>query len=105
MTNRSMQLPLSELTPGMVLSDDLRDSWGNILLPQGTKLTEVTLESLKRYEISTLPILSEELSEAEETAKLEHQQQRIGILFRKSAEDKATHSLMQFMHKFRQGEQ
>ncbi|MGZ3158940.1 MAG: hypothetical protein ACXU7D_10035 [Burkholderiaceae bacterium] len=104
MTSRSTQLPLTQLTPGMVLSDDLRDSWGNILLPQGTKLTEVTLESLKRYKINTLPILSEELSEAEEAAKLEHQQRRLSILFRKSTEDKATHLLMQFMQKFRQGE-
>ncbi len=104
MTSRSVQLPVSELAAGMVLSDDLRDSWGNILLPQGTKLTEVTLEALKRYEIDTLPILSEELSEAEEAAKLAHQQQRLGILFRKSGGDKAAQLLMQFMHAFRQGE-
>lgn len=104
MTNRSVQLPLSELAPGMVLSDDLRDSWGNILLPQGSKLTEVTLEALKRYEIATLPILSEELSEAEQVARLEHQLQRLGVLFRKSADDKAAHLLMQNIRNFRQGE-
>ena len=46
----------------MVLADDLRDGWGNILLPQGTKLTELTLESLKRYDINELAILSEELA-------------------------------------------
>lgn len=104
MTNRSTLLPLSELAPGMVLSDDLRDSWGNILLPQGSKLTEVTLEALKRYKINELPILSEELSEAEQAAKLALQQKRIGVLFRKSAEDKTAHLLMQFVGKFRQGE-
>jgi hypothetical protein len=104
-TSRSTLLPLSALTPGMVLSDDLRDSWGNILLPQGSKLTEVTLEALKRYDINELPIRSEELSEAEQAARSAQQQQRIGILFRKSGENKASDMLMQFVHKFRQGEQ
>lgn len=103
MTSRSTLLPLSEVTPGMVLSDDLRDSWGNILLPQGSKLTEVTLESLHRYEIDALPILSEELSEAEEAAELARQQQRVAILFRKSTEDKASDLLLQIVRKFREG--
>jgi hypothetical protein len=104
-TSRSTLLPVSALSPGMVLSDDLRDGWGNILLPQGSELTEVTLEALKRYDISELPIVSEELTEAEQTAKLKQQQQRIGILFRNSEANKATDMLMQFVRKFRQGEE
>ena len=105
MTGRTTLLPLSELMPGMVLSDDLRDSWGNILLPLGSKLTEVTLEALKRYDIHELPILTEELSEAELAAKRALQQQRIGTLFRKSADDKAAQLLMQFVRQYRQGDQ
>jgi hypothetical protein len=88
----------------MVLSDDLRDAWGNILLPQGTKLTDVTLESLKRYKIATLPILREELSEAEQAAKSELQQRRIEVLFRKSGDDKAAQLLKQYVSAFRRGE-
>jgi hypothetical protein len=91
--------------PGMVLSDDLRDSWGHILLPQGSQLTELTLESLKRYDVTELPILFEELSAEELAAKAAQQLQRIGILFRKSADSKAAQLLMQYVHTFRQGEQ
>jgi hypothetical protein len=102
-TSRSTQLPVDELTPGMVLSDDLRDNWGNILLPQGAKLTEATLESLKRYKIKSLAVQLEELSEAEEAEKLSRQLERIDILFRKSSEQKTTQQLMQFVRKFREG--
>ena len=51
MTSRSEQLELDKVSAGMVLSDDLLDSQGQILLPQGTSLTEATLASLRRHDV------------------------------------------------------
>lgn len=103
MTPRSKQFPLAAALPGMVLADDLRDAWGNILLPQGAKLTEATLTSLRRYSIEALPILSEELSADEEAAEMERHQQRLMILFRKNTSDKASLLLQQYVSNFRLG--
>lgn len=103
MTHSSKQTPLDEALPGMVLADDLLDSQGHILLPQGTKLTEAIFVSMRRYDIETLPILTEELSVVEEAAEIERHLQRLPILFRKNCDDKASLLLQQYVSKFRMG--
>jgi hypothetical protein len=49
--------PLSEVRPGMTLSDVLLDDRGNVLLAQGVVLTEAMLGSLARHGVASLPIL------------------------------------------------
>lgn len=103
MTSRSKQLALDEVTPGMVLSDDLLDSHGQILLPQGVMLSDATLTSLRRHDVETLPILCGALSEAEITAELERHKQRLAVLFRKHDDDEASALLLQYVTHFRMG--
>ena len=49
-------LPLAQARAGMVLSGELRDAHGQVLLPEGTILTPSMLASLGRYGIDTLPV-------------------------------------------------
>lgn len=103
MASRSKQLGLDAVTPGMVLSDDLLDSHGQVLLPQGATLTEATLASLRRHAIDALPILCEPLSEAEVAAEQDRHQQRLTRLFRKHTNDEATALLLEYVTRFRLG--
>jgi hypothetical protein len=103
MSNRSKQMALNDVMPGMVLAEDLLTPRGKVILPKGATLTDSTLNSLKRYEVETLTVvLSEEMSAAEEAAERTRYQERIESLFRKSS-DKAAALLRQYVSAFRAG--
>lgn len=104
MTNRSKQLALNTVIPGMVLSDDLLDDQGKILLPEGTTLTEPILASLARHNIAILPILCEALSTVDEAAELRRRKARLARLFRKHVDDEATELMLQYVTHYRAGE-
>src|SRR4051812_942230 len=62
MTSNYQPLNLAQVQPGMVLSDELLDVQGHVLLPQGTVLTEAMLALMPRHGISVLPILQQQVS-------------------------------------------
>lgn len=102
---RNYQVTLDEASPGMVLSDDLLDAQGSVLLPAGTTLSESTLNSLRRREVDMLPILGDELPDVDDAAAMEKHKERLQQLFRKhTEEDMATEILRQFIQRFRLGE-
>lgn len=104
MTIHSKQLALNTVSPGMVLSDDLLDDQGKILLPKETVLTEAILASLARHDIAILPILCEALSPVDEAAELRRRQERLARLFRKmQAGDEATELMLQYVTHYRAG--
>jgi len=104
MSRHNHQIMLDEASPGMVLSDDLLDAQGNILLPAGTTLSDSSIASLRRREVDLLPILGEEASDTDDVATLERHRQRLARLFRKHTEDDmATEILRIFICNFRLG--
>jgi hypothetical protein len=52
-------IALAEAQPGMVLSDDLLDRVGHMLLAGGTVLNPATIASLGRHGIAVVPVLAE----------------------------------------------
>jgi hypothetical protein len=50
--------PLSQVRPGMILSDVLLDKQGQVLLPKGAVLTANTIALLPRHGIEMLAIVS-----------------------------------------------
>ena len=71
---------LTDVRPGMALSDVLFDDKGNVLLAQGVVLTEALLASLARHGIEALPILQvESAAPAVDPAAV---QARLDYLFR-----------------------
>ena len=105
MTINSKQFTLDTVIPGMVLSDDLLDDQGRILLPEGTTLSEDVLASIARHNITIVPILCEAWSTEDAAAALQRHQARLAKLFRKHVgdEDEATELLLQYMTHYRAG--
>ena len=90
---------LDKATPGMTLSDAILDQQGKILLPEGTVLTESTIASLGRHDITTLPItvsgaVAPVIDECAITARLAH-------LFRGDAAGTANTLLHQYIVDYR----
>lgn len=56
MTSGLHLTPLTDVRPGMSLSDVLLDDNGNVLLAEGVVLTEAMLASLARHGVEALPI-------------------------------------------------
>ena len=107
MTSNYQPLNLAQVRPGMILSDELLDAQGHVLLPQGTVLTEAMLALMPRHGIAVLPILQEQVSPEAVQATLNHHEARIAQLFRKndadSDSDWATATLRRFVADFRLG--
>jgi hypothetical protein len=108
MTRSYKLVLLEDAVPGMVLSDNLLDRHGKILLPENTELTEKLLESLHRYEMEMVPVFCDELTDEEKAEKIAQRQARLSALFRKQNYDSpaeyANDVLMQCLVEFRQGE-
>ncbi len=77
-------LPLTDITPGMVLSDELLDRQGNVLLPKGAIITEHILSLLPGHGIGILCVLRTDAPPPPPPAQVE---QRLGKLFRKNDVD------------------
>jgi hypothetical protein len=109
MTASHQHLALDQVRPGMVLSDELLDIQGKILLPQGTVLTESMLALMPRHGIAVLPITVNGVSDEELTAQREHHRQRLARLFRKNDPDSdadwATGLLRRFVEDYRLGKE
>ena len=82
MTASYQHLALADVQPGMVLSDELLDVHGKVLLPEGTVLTTEILALMPRHGITALPIALPEKSPVEQAADHARQLERIAHLFR-----------------------
>lgn len=113
MTKRYRQIALSDATDGMILSDAVLDTRGNILLPQGTVLTASMLVSLERHQIETVAIAGAPISAEAECAEHAQRLARVARLFRQSGAvpgspppvpvPAATGTLHQYILNFRAG--
>lgn len=98
-------LPLAEIRPGMILSDELQDDQGHVLLPRGAVLTAATIALLPRHGIESLAVLAPGGAEAQAAAEPDALQQRLAHLFRKNDidnnEDWATGILRRYIEDYR----
>lgn len=105
MTAISAQLALTDVKPDMVLSDDLLDQQGQVLLPKGATLTEHIIESLRRHDVVSVRIAMGELTPEEDAIQRAHFQVRLERLFRKSDDEHANGLLHRYIRTFRLGEE
>ncbi|MBC3871320.1 hypothetical protein [Undibacterium oligocarboniphilum] len=86
MSTHSHYLPLSKVTAGMILAENLLDKVGHILLPAGTVLTDSMLRSISNHHITQL-CLEKEAPSAEDAEQLmEKRLLRLTKLFRKQSD-------------------
>ena len=76
MSDDHVMVPVSQLAPGMVLSDELLDNQGLVLLARGAVLSEATIASLQRHHIEAVPVARVEAHRAPDEqavlARLDH---------------------------------
>ena len=87
MTASYQHLALAQVQVGMILSDELLDVQGQILLPQGTVLTAAMLALMPRHGISMLAVLAPAESPEQQAAARLQRQQRLDHLFRRHDAD------------------
>lgn len=100
----SQKMDLDEAIAGMVLSGEVHDGRGGVLLPSKTVLTDVLLTSLRRRGIDTVCVVHNALSRDEVTESNERVQQRLISLFRKCGSDRIGATLLQQITEYRLGE-
>lgn len=105
MATEHRQLPLNEVVEGMVLSDNVLDNNGVVLLSRGLTLSTSILAALARHGIATVPIVfeSDDPSAPVATPDPSQQLQRLAHLFRKQSTDEASGLLLQYVQYFRLG--
>jgi hypothetical protein len=95
-------LALTEVKPGMILSDELLDQQGNVLLPKGAVLTANTIALLPSHGIDMLAVLRADAATVPDPGVIE---QRQAHLFRHhnidDPSDWATALLRRYMLDFR----
>ncbi|MES2016227.1 MAG: hypothetical protein V4484_06995 [Pseudomonadota bacterium] len=90
---------------GMLLSQNLLDAGGAVLLPAGASLSTGSINSLRRRGIETVQVVmaAEPVDEAALLAERARQCERVGRLFRHSAGQGATAKLMAVLTSYRNG--
>lgn len=103
MSEERKLIPVAEAEPGMVLSDELLDERGMVLLARGVELTESMIVSLKRKQIEMLPIASGNTPPPPDPYAIE---QRLRYLFRRHGDvgsNAAGLALQQLVAQYRTG--
>lgn len=83
MTAVYKHLALADARPGMVLSDEIVDPQGQVLLPRGAVLTAAMLALLPGHGVASLAVLRADLgADATPTPDIGALEQRLNHLFR-----------------------
>ncbi len=106
MTAAYQHLALTEVKPGMILSDELLDRQGQVLLPKGAVLTAKTIALLPGHGIDVLAVLrapgDSDIEARPDDSTIER---RLAKLFRKNDpddhDDWATGILRRYMSDYR----
>lgn len=101
MNNDTRQLPLNEVLVGMIVSNDLLDTHGGLILGQGAVVTEAILFSLQRRGLETLGIVAEKGTDLDREAEMARQRQRLVKLFRRCGDGPADKLLLQYVTQYR----
>ncbi|MEJ7806271.1 MAG: hypothetical protein WKG03_10180 [Telluria sp.] len=80
-------LALAEVRPGMILSDELLDRQGQVLLPKGAVLTAGTIALLPGHGIDMLAVLRSDADAAADKPDHDAIARRLDKVFRKNDPD------------------
>lgn len=103
MSQNGQILPLDGIQPGMILAEAVRDRLGNIMLTEGTSLTEVHLAALRQRGIASALIVPErEPPTTEETEAFRKAiEARLQQIFRKTLDLPASRRLYEVVLQYR----
>ncbi|BBJ23125.1 hypothetical protein [Candidatus Nitrotoga sp. AM1P] len=94
-------IPLDQILPGMVLGAEVM-SGSNMLLPLGTVINDVHIDSLRRCGVSEIVVLApSELSAAEINEQREVLRERVERLFRRAGSNVTMQALRRAVLEYR----
>jgi len=94
MKKTTSQLPLEEVSPGMVVAAPILDEGGRVLLPAGSTLSEGVIASLERRDIASVTVEVEvQMDPAEAEARRVRLKAQLDHLFRHAGEGEEMHAL------------
>ncbi|MFZ6849810.1 hypothetical protein [Undibacterium sp. RuRC25W] len=104
MSKDSHYLPLTKVTEGMVLAENLLDKVGHILLPVGTTLTTSMLNAITHHQVYQLCVQMDD-ADAQEVKKEQLEKlARVERLFRSQAGKEPASTLKQYLIHYREGQ-
>lgn len=103
MSSDARLLPLNQVLVGMIVSDDLFDARGGLILGREAVVTEAILLSLQHRGIEALGIVAERAADIDREAAMEQQKQRLVKLFRRCGDGLADQLLLQYVTEYRLG--
>lgn len=107
MSTRSRLLELDHVAPGMILSEPLLDTKGDVLLPEGATLTEAMLGALHRRGIDYLTVCCDgeanDVPGPDKQAQLEYMRERMDKLFRRCGRGGASGHILNCIMRYRVG--
>ncbi|HEU4375139.1 MAG TPA: hypothetical protein VFS02_16710 [Telluria sp.] len=83
MISKYKQLDLDDAEAGMILSVEVLDHQGSVLLPAGAALTDALLTSMRRRGIDSVQVVDDTVSPHELEAERERVAARLAQLFRR----------------------
>jgi len=103
MSTAHQHLTLAQVKPGMVLSDQLLDKQGQVLLPKGAVLTTSIIGLLPKHGITMLAVVPGDADlMAEPALDVVQVQARLDHLFRRAdPDDSATATLRRYIEDYR----
>jgi hypothetical protein len=98
------QMALKDVRAGMVLSDNVIDDHGVVLLVAGTSLTASMLTSLARHGVETVPVRVAVSADSAPAPNPDQQHDRLAYLFRQESCNEASSLLHQYVEHYRLGD-
>ena len=99
---RKKLIPIVFAEEGMKLGAPVNDTQGHALLPDGAELSERSLSSLRRRNVTCISILEEDPRSEEELAiEREKTTERINVMFHKTEQDANMELLHQLVLEYR----
>ncbi|WP_296447249.1 hypothetical protein [Rhodoferax sp. UBA5149] len=108
MSHQELHLTLARAEAGMTLARTLLDTQGQVLMVQGSKLSDATISTLRRRQVTELWVLDPQSPtvdlQAQKTALRQYHQERLARLFRHIGNSADDRYLLDIMSRYRGSE-
>jgi hypothetical protein len=104
MSKKHHYVPVSKVTAGMILSENLLDKLGHVLLPAGSTLTDNTLKAMAHHNVHQLAIVQMDDAESDAPEIKQRKIDRLAHIFKHAPYGEPTDTLKTYIEKYRHGD-
>jgi hypothetical protein len=106
MNKKHHYVHVSKVSAGMILSENLLDKLGHVLLPAGTVLNEHVIKAMAHHDLNQIAILDDETQTSHEDANAaialqEKRIARLSSIYRHAPLGEPTDTLQTYIEKYR----